>query len=145
MTNLLHKYESFMTSKQNIKKILISINTLAIFLSLSGCSNPTQVETNLDKENFSEYFKAGAVDVYSAESEFKTEYKFIGLVEGDSCKERQNDQPANEVDARTMARKRAADKGANAVIFTSCTIIEDQQCIEAMVCYGKAFTLLPTD
>lgn len=124
-----------------MKKSFKSICALVLLISLSACNNTTQVETNLDKENFSEYFKAGSVNVYHSEADFKSDYKFIGLVEGDSCKEQENGQPANEVDARTLARQRAADLGANAVVFTSCIAIEDQQCLEALVCYGKAFTL----
>ncbi|WP_082897173.1 Rcs stress response system protein RcsF [Thalassotalea crassostreae] len=118
-------------------KNILKIIPLAILSVSCGMS----VDTNLDKENFDEYFATGGVVMYQSEDEFPGKSDFLGLVEGDSCKLKSNDKPANEIDARTMARNRAADMGANGVIFTSCTLIEDQQCLEAMVCYGKAYAI----
>ncbi|KGJ93503.1 hypothetical protein ND16A_1478 [Thalassotalea sp. ND16A] len=113
---------------------------LSIFAA-SGCATAPNVETNLDKENFEQYFAASTVRVYQDETELPGKGKLLGLVEGDSCKMKANDKPANASDARTMARERAAALEANAVVFTSCTLIEDQQCLEMMVCYGKAFQI----
>lgn len=128
------KQMKIILKKQTFNLIIISTLTL-----LSACSNGPSVETNLDKENFEEYFAAGNVTVFQNEDELPGKVISLGLVEGESCKAKENDIPANAADARTMAREKAASMEANAVIFTSCTLIEDQQCLEMMVCYGKAF------
>lgn len=112
---------------------------------VSACSSNMDVETNLDAENFESYFATGSVVVYQDESEFSGPSNFVGIVEGESCKAKENSVPANAADARTEARKRAVELNANAVIFTSCTLIEDQQCLEMMVCYGKAYQVVNKD
>lgn len=117
---------------------LLTISSVSF---LSACTNGPSVETNLDKKNFTEYFAAGNVTVYQNEDELPGKVNSLGLVEGENCKAKANDAPANAADARTMAREKAAAIGANAVIFTSCTLVEDEQCLEMMVCYGKAFQL----
>ncbi|WNC70737.1 Rcs stress response system protein RcsF [Thalassotalea psychrophila] len=120
-------------------KQIVSLLTISTVTLLSACANGPSVETNLDKENFDEYFAAGNVTVYQTEDELPGKVVSLGLIEGESCKAKENDIPANAADARTMAREKAASMEANAVVFTSCTLIEDQQCLEMMVCYGKAF------
>ncbi|WOH38071.1 Rcs stress response system protein RcsF [Thalassotalea fonticola] len=120
-------------------KKLINLLTISSVSFLFACANGPSVETNLDKENFEEYFAAGNVTVYQNEDDLPGKVISLGLVEGESCKAKENDAPANAADARTMAREKSASMDANAVIFTSCTLIEDQQCLEMMVCYGKAF------
>ena len=120
-------------------KQMVSLLAISSITLLSACANGPNVETNLDKENFDKYFAAGNVTIYQDEDQLPGKVTSLGLVEGESCKAKENDIPANAEDARTMARGKAASIEANAVIFTSCTLIEDQQCLEMMVCYGKAF------
>ncbi|QDP00919.1 rcsF protein [Thalassotalea sp. PS06] len=116
--------------------------SLALGLSfLAGCSTNMQVETNLDEDNFTEYFAAGSVEVFNSTNELPGPAKFIGLVEGESCQMRASDAPASEADARTEARKKAAGLKANAVVFTSCIDIDEPQCNQLLVCYGKAYQL----
>ena len=129
--------------KINSVKQIVSLLIISSISLLSACANGPSIETNLDKENFDEYFAAGNVIVYQNEDELPGKVVSLGLVEGESCKAKENDIPANAADARTMAREKAASMEANAVIFTSCTLIEDQQCLEMMVCYGKAFQVSP--
>ncbi|WNC70124.1 Rcs stress response system protein RcsF [Thalassotalea nanhaiensis] len=127
--------------KKTFRKQVTNLLVINSIMLLCACTNGPSVETNLDKENFDEYFAAGNVTVFQDENELPGKVKFLGLVEGDSCKAKENDIPANAADARTMAREKAASMEANAVVFTSCTPIEDQQCLEMMVCYGKAFQI----
>ncbi|TRX56337.1 Rcs stress response system protein RcsF [Thalassomonas sp. M1454] len=115
---------------------------LTILCLITACSSNVEVETNLDAENFENYFATGSVTVYQDENEFNGPSNFVGIVEGESCKAKENSVPANAADARTQARKKAAQLNANAVVFTSCTLIEDQQCLEMMVCYGKAYQVV---
>lgn len=126
----------------SLYKHLLLIVTIGL---VSACSSSVEVETNLDAENFESYFATGSVVVYQDESEFNGPANFVGIVEGESCKAKENSVPANAADARTEARKQAAELNANAVIFTSCTLIEDQQCLEMMVCYGKAYQVVNKD
>jgi len=135
------KYNFTMKLNSLKNNVTLSASIFVTIFTVSGCATAPNVATNLDKENFEQYFAAGNVTVYQDESELPGKVKLLGLVEGDSCKMKANDKPANAIDARTMARERAAALQANAVVFTSCTIIEDQQCLEMMVCYGKAFQI----
>ncbi|NMP15657.1 Rcs stress response system protein RcsF [Thalassotalea sp. Y01] len=122
-------------------KTIISLSLTSIFsLMIAGCSFGPHVQTNIDKENFDEYFAATNVQMFTEETLPDTA-NYLGLVEGNSCKAKANDKPANDIDARTLAREQAAHIGAQAVVFTSCVYVEDPQCIEMKVCYGKAYEL----
>ncbi|WP_169303165.1 Rcs stress response system protein RcsF [Thalassotalea mangrovi] len=101
-----------------------------------------QVETNLDQENFDEYFSAGSVEVFASTNDLPGPAKFIGMVEGESCQMKASDAPVSAADARTEARKKAASMQANAVVFTSCVDIDEPQCNQLLVCYGKAYQLV---
>lgn len=126
------------TFKNKINKPL----TMLLFTLCCSCSSTVDVETNLDKENFDQYFSVGSVQIYNSEDEFTGASNFVGVVEGEHCRVKENGVPANAGDARTDARTKAAALNANAVVFTSCTLIEDPQCIEVMVCYGKAYQVV---
>ncbi|MDO6428223.1 Rcs stress response system protein RcsF [Thalassotalea sp. 1_MG-2023] len=112
-------------------------------LLISACTNQYAVNTNLDKENFSQYFSPASVTIYQNEQEFTAKYKSLGGVEGESCQRKAHHELPNEIDARTQARSAAYQLGANAIIFSGCTLIEDnqanKQCIRTRVCYGRAF------
>ncbi|WP_394175122.1 Rcs stress response system protein RcsF [Thalassotalea litorea] len=119
-----------------------SIKTTVACIFLASCSSNMRVETNLDEENFTEYFAAGSVDVFESTNALPGPAKFIGLVEGESCQMKASDATANAADARTEARKKAAGLKANAVVFTSCIDIDEPQCHQLLVCYGKAYQLI---
>ncbi|MFT6986088.1 MAG: RcsF protein [Psychromonas sp.] len=108
-------------------------------LLLSACSN-FQFSSNLDKDNFNEYFKPSQVTVYEKSQLAALDYTFIGTVEGSSCQENANDRPADIKQARTNARINAAGKNANAIVFQSClTFDPDKVCISNIICYGQTF------
>jgi len=112
-----------------------------------SCSLNYQVTTNLDKENFQQYYAPTSVKIYQSEQEFDSAYQFIGAVEGQDCQSKAHLASPDEIIARTRARAQAFEKNANAVIFTGCALISDdkssKQCISTLVCYGKAYIVNP--
>jgi RcsF protein len=123
----------------NILKLVVATSVLM----LSACSTQYTVSTNLDKENFQNYFSHVQVEVVKDERELSGRYKLIGLVEGQSCQVKTHHAAPDEVTARTDARRQAFKKQANAIVFTGCALIPDdevnRQCEATMVCFGKAY------
>jgi len=105
------------------------------------------VSTNLDKENFQQYFAPTSVKIYQTEQDFPSSYQFIGAVEGQDCQVKPHLASPDKIIARTHARAQAFKKNANAIIFTGCALIEDdnasKQCLSTLVCYGKAYFINP--
>jgi RcsF protein len=123
---------------------------LATFLLISCNSNYT-VSTNLDSDNFKDYFSPGQVTIFQSEKDMVKRYKFIGLVEGEDCQLKSHHAAPDEINARTHARKQAFEREANAIVFTGCATINDtntnqqpqkQQCLSTLVCYGKAYQVV---
>ncbi len=127
------------------KTSVVSI-TLFITILLVGCSHFT-TSTNLDSSNFDSYFSASHVIIYNDEKEFKSTYQYVGLVEGEDCQQKAHYAKPDEIIARTNARKHADEIKANAIIFTGCAIIDNdqsaKQCLATTVCYGKAYFVNP--
>jgi len=124
--------------------------TIVLFaILLASCSSNYQVTTNLDKENFQQYFAPTSVKIYQSEQKFNSAYQFVGAVEGQDCQTKGHHAAPNEITARTHARARAFEKNANAIIFTGCALIADdkssKQCISTLVCYGKAYFIKPKE
>jgi RcsF protein len=125
----------------NTNKIKLILSITAI--TLSACSTQYKVSTNLDKENFKSYFSHSQVRVVEDEKEFMGRFKLIGMVEGQNCQVKSHHAAPSEILARTQARQQAFALEANAVIFTGCALIDDnqanKQCVATVVCYGKAY------
>ena len=112
--------------------------TLLSVIALSGCSS-YQFSSNLDKENFDEYFKPSQVTVYSKSDLKDLDYQLIGAVEGSSCQEEKNQLPADIKQARTNARINASNMHANGIVFQSCLNFDaDATCLSNIICYGRA-------
>ena len=115
---------------------------------VSGCAKITDISTNLDRENFQHYFSPTEVKIFKNESDFTGKYKFVGLVEGESCQEKPHHAAPNEIEARTQARRQAYDLSANAIIFSQCVMIEEdkaaKQCLASIICYGRAYQVEQT-
>ncbi|MCL1042085.1 Rcs stress response system protein RcsF [Shewanella marisflavi] len=113
-------------------------------LLLSGCAGEYTFNSNLDGKVINDYFKVGEVKLYQ-ETLPKGSYELKGMVEGESCQVRTQDVPASISDARTQARRAAADKGANGLIIKGCTLVEQpgNTCVTQALCVGQAI-LLPT-
>lgn len=124
-------------TKQTLKLAL----TTAILLT--GCAKINDISTNLDRDNFKHYFSPAKVKIVESEKDFTGKFKFVGLVEGESCQEKAHHAAPNEIDARTEARRNAYELAANAIIFSQCLMIESDQaakyCVASTVCYGRAY------
>ena len=139
------------------KSILVKLVYVSLFsLFLSACASRYEVSTNLDSKNFKKYFSPTKVTIYKNEQDMlaqpsptnevvKKKYHYIGAIEGEDCQEKSHHQVPDEINARTDARRKAFELGANAIIFSGCALIEnnkaDKQCVATTVCYGKAYKL----
>lgn len=118
-----------------MKKILL---ICALGLCLGGCESFT-FDSNLSPKRFVDYYKPSAVDEVTEAELTKVRYKELGTVEGLACQVRDQDYIATEADARTDAKRKAADKGANAIQFGKCTRLTDTPaCKVSVTCYGEA-------
>ncbi|MBR9727408.1 Rcs stress response system protein RcsF [Shewanella intestini] len=116
---------------------------LASTLLLSACAGDYAFKSNLDGDAINEYFKPGDVTLFTDGQLPKGQYKILGLVEGLSCQHTENEVPATKRQARTQARRKAADLGANGMIVQNCHLIEepDNTCHTQAMCVGKAIQL----
>ena len=140
----------------NMKKFIIPFIVLTTITGITSC-NSRHVSTNLDKENFSNYFSASKVKIYQQEKEITTRYKYIGVVEGQDCQIKPHHATPDEINARTQARHQAFEKQANGVIFTGCALLSSkklaqlnnssdaQQCHAIVICYARAFVIESPD
>ena len=118
-----------------------------LVLLLSACAGDYKFNTNLDGEAIDEYFKASDVAVFEGNIHPSVPFDIIGLVEGETCQEGANDAPASISEARTLARRAAADKGANAILIKKCMVFEEQTqaCFSRAVCVGQAIKIPETE
>jgi RcsF protein len=121
---------------------LFIVITLFLATLLSGCTSHYSFYSNLDPQNFSDYFAPASVTIFEDESQFPGNYHFVGTVEGLSCQAKAHLAKSSEVNARTHARRQAAELGANSIIFTGCTVDQTPSCLEVTACYGKAYKIL---
>ena len=120
-----------------MKSIIFALSAL----TLVACSS-FEFKTNLDPQNFKEYFKpSAATEVTDADIENKPTH-LLGVVEGLSCQVTEDDPVATEANARTDARKKAADLGANAIKFGKCVRLENTPaCKVSVSCYANAIAV----
>ena len=115
---------------------------LTLIALLPGCSN-FSFSSNVDKENFDNYFKPSKVTVYSKNDLLDLEYTVLGSVEGSSCQVKDINIPADIKEARTKARINAAEMNANGVVFQSClSFKKDESCVSNIICYGRALDVV---
>ncbi len=112
----------------------------AFLLMLSGCAGDYAFNSNLDSDAINDYFKASDVTVYEGTLQPVGPFEIKGLVEGETCQISQNDAPASIVEARTIARRAAADKQANGLVIKNCLLIEEASpnCVSRALCVGQA-------
>jgi len=129
-----------------MKKTLLTLFTLSL---LTSCSNNFDSHTNLDAENFTNYFAPSTVKIINSADEITGPHKYLGLVEGEDCQVKTHHAKPDEIVARTDARNKAAQLNANAIVFTGCTMLTGEstarQCISSTVCYGQAYYLKSSD
>ena len=117
----------------------------ALVLLVSGCAGEYKFNSNLSGEAINDYFKVSDVTVYE-NSLPSGNFERKGLVEGESCQLAEKDAPASIVEARTLARRSAADKGANGLIIKTCflTVEKTSQCVSSAICIGQAISTVAT-
>lgn len=135
----------------NIKTPLILCVLCSLFLTAS-CSN-RYVSTNVDQQNFSDYFSPTKVKIYKNESNFNGHYQFLGAVEGQDCQVEAHHAAPDEINARTEARRQAFSLQANGIVFSKCALLPQEQliqlnnsndakqCYALVICYGKAYAV----
>ncbi len=138
-----------------LKKISLVFTLLCTSSILISCSNKYPVSTNLDKDNFSQYFSASKVKIYQDEKEITSAYKYLSVVEGQDCQQRPHHASPDKINARTQARQQAFNINGNGVIFTGCVELDNEklaklnnsndakQCHAMVICYAKAFAIRP--
>lgn len=114
----------------------------AVIIAVSGCAGDYTFNSNLDSDAINDYFKASDVTVYEGTLQPVGPFEIKGLVEGETCQIAENDAPASIAEARTLARRAAADKQANGLVIKNCLFIEEasQGCVSRAICVGQAIT-----
>jgi len=125
------------------KTVLMSTIIKVTFITslMSGCSGNYSFDSNMKADSAEQYFSANKIKVFDDETEFKSSFIYVGLVEGEDCQKAKHLAPPDAINARTQARQTAFLQKANAVIFTSCIDIDTKHCVAQIVCYGKAYRL----
>lgn len=115
---------------------------LLVAFFLCSCSS-VEFSSNLDPRVIGNYFKTSTVDEYTEEDLVGIPYKDLGSVDGFVCQVKPTDFIAKEDDAKTEVLKKAADIGANGVIFTKCMRAKETlSCNESVTCYARAILIL---
>ena len=106
---------------------------------LGGCSW-FSFSTNVDPENFREYFKAsGVTEISRAEMASLADYDDLGMVEASDCMATEEDAAPSKGNAMKSLLENASDKGADAVAGARCVTVTDTlQCKEEITCYAQA-------
>lgn len=113
----------------------------AVAALCAGCESFT-FTTNLDPENFTEYYKPSTVETVTDTDLETLRHKSLGTVAGLACQARERDYIATEADARTDAKLKAAQMGADAIKFGRCVRLENTPaCKVSITCYGEALSV----
>ncbi len=119
-------------------KGLLTVASAATVL-LCACQD-VAFESNLNPQNFVEYAKPASVEEYTNDSILEHRFHSLGVVSGFACQETEDDFIARESEARTDARIKAAELGANGIVFGKCVRLEKTAaCAVSVTCYGEAF------
>lgn len=119
-------------------KLIISI---VLILLVNACSNNNYTfNSNLNRDAIEDYFKPSEVTVYEGDKQPSEQFELKGLVKGEACQTQQNGVPVTLADARTLARRAAADKNANGLIIKNCVLIDEPtpRCFSSALCIGQA-------
>ncbi|WP_448549901.1 Rcs stress response system protein RcsF [Thalassotalea fusca] len=125
-------------TKQRAMRIIIAACSISL---LSFCASHYEVSTNLDRENFVQYFAPAKVKIFKSEQDIQGKYVAVGRVEGEDCQEKAHHAIADEQIALTDARRKAFNLGANAIVFSGCATVTTKQCVSQKICYGRTFKI----
>ncbi|MFQ6370231.1 Rcs stress response system protein RcsF [Shewanella sp. YIC-542] len=119
---------------------------LPLAVLLGACGSNYTFNSNLNKKAFKEYFKPSEVKLFD-HTQPTVPYDVLGLVQGTACQSVANSTPASLANARTDARRKAADIKANGLIIKSCTQLKEPEagCYSSAVCVGQAIRLQVQD
>ncbi len=124
-----------------MKILPLSVLTLSL---LTGCSL-FDVHTNLDKENFTEYFKPSSVEIIEKDKLVDLNVLPLGTVEGESCQADDTQPQPNKTEAVTQMRRQVADMGGNAIVVGKCIEMPSTvDCKASLVCYGQGYKVKET-
>lgn len=117
-----------------------TITSITLILLLSACNSNYTFNSNLNSDAIEDYFKPSEVTVYEGDVQPLGQFELKGLVQGEACQAKENGVPVTIADARTQARRAAADKNANGIIIKSCTLITEPApgCFSSALCIGQA-------
>lgn len=116
---------------------------LATTCLLAACSGYS-FNTNLDKENFSDYFAVSQVSYYQADQLSDYYVEQMGVIETEDCQTSLMDPPAEKKKAMIAAKRIAAKKGANGIIIDSCIVPPSSKlCLSSYICYSSAIKVTP--
>ncbi|ARD23138.1 MULTISPECIES: Rcs stress response system protein RcsF [Shewanella] len=126
----------------NVSRPMMSFALVSSFL-LSGCASDYTFNSNLDSKAIDEYFKPTSVELFKDGERPTGAFDIVALVEGESCQETETGVPANVADARTQARKKANELGANGLIVKKCLLTEQptETCFTQAFCVGQAIKM----
>jgi RcsF protein len=120
-----------------MSKVLPLISLVILFVC-SSCSY-FSFSTNLDPDNFREYYKNAQLQTYDKSILPDLNYIELGTVEGVSCQAFEEDPIASIYDAKQNAKELAAKKEANGIVYTSCIELENTPgCLTSVSCYARA-------
>ncbi|WP_299493861.1 Rcs stress response system protein RcsF [uncultured Shewanella sp.] len=107
---------------------------------LSACNSNYTFNSNLNRDAIEDYFKPSEVTVYEGDTQPLGQYELKGLVQGEACQVEKNGVPVTLADARTLARRAAADKNANGLIIKNCVLVAEPTpgCFSSALCIGQA-------
>lgn len=137
-------YKNKLNTKNTLKFIACSA-LISLVVLTSSCAEINNVSTNLDRKNFEEYFAPTKVTIYEDEKDFlDNHYEYAGLVEGQDCQLKEHHAAPDPIRARTQARSKAHELGANAIVFSNCAVIDqstlsNSSCLSTVICYGSAY------
>ncbi|WP_299007735.1 Rcs stress response system protein RcsF [uncultured Shewanella sp.] len=115
--------------------------SIILILLLNACNNTNYTfNSNLNRDAIEDYFKPSEVTVYEGEDQPSEPFEQKGLVRGEACQTQKNGVPITLADARTLARRAAADRNANGLIIKNCVLIDELTpgCFSSAFCVGQA-------
>lgn len=120
-------------------KIIYQIASITLIFLIASCAKQYQASSNLDPNNFEEYFSVGKVKMYPSTNALPNNSKLVGLVMGEDCQAKPHLAKPDPIRARSDARRKAYDLHANAIVFSQCVTIEDEYCHSMILCQGQAY------
>ncbi|MBB1269885.1 hypothetical protein H5073_11050 [Shewanella sp. SR44-3] len=120
-----------------------NLSCAAVSLLLTACAGDYAFKSNLDPKAIDDYFKPSQVAVFDGKTLPNAPFKRLTLVSGETCQFKATDAPASIIEAKTLARRAAADLGANGIIIQRCQLIEiaEQDCVSRALCVAQAIKI----